>query len=407
MASDDSFQNRRLPDAFPTWPEIRDRVERFVEKNREIARIETIGRSAEGRKICAVFVTDNAQSVHKKEIVLIVMGRHGDELGTRTVGLRLLEWLSSPQARDILVHQQIVLVPVVNPDGCAKDLFGLPGDRLSSLEKESVARVGLSLVPDVVIDVHSVGKEKYGYNWGGLEAVIIDEAARSGEDPYILHTLADKMIQGAARKGYPFLLHPIGFYRGLKKRAATLSEGAFNNHLNQVFYDACHALTFGIEVNHFVLCPEEAAESGMAAIAALLETGHSVFPWEYYPGYPNRILRGEFTASIRPRGETATERRASRQEIWTRRHFFGSVAPYRRMDNDHSVNLAFTYSGKKPLQGGLTVALRLRGRPRIGRIEVNGTLNPHTVATDACSTHLFIDIETIGLGVQNKILVEF
>ena len=108
MASDDSFQNRRLPGAFPTWPEIRDRVERFVEENREIARIETIGRSAEGRKICAVFVTDNAQSARKKEIVLIVMGRHGDELGTRTVGLRLLEWLSSPQASDILVHQQIV-----------------------------------------------------------------------------------------------------------------------------------------------------------------------------------------------------------------------------------------------------------------------------------------------------------
>lgn len=407
MTSGSSFLNRRSPVSFPTWSEIRDRVEWFAQKNGDIARIETIGHTEEGKDIRAVLVTSAAHPDQNKEIVLIVMGRHGDELGTRTVGLQLLEWLASPEAREVLANQQIIVVPVANPDGCAKKIFGFPTSRLSTLEKESVVKFGLSIVPDIVLDVHSVGKGKYGYNWGGLEAVIIDETARSGEDPYILHTLADKMIQGAAQKGYPFLLHTIEFYRNLKNKATALAEGAFNNHFNQVFYDACHSLTFGIEVNHFALSPEEAAESGVAAIAALLETGNTVFPWEYYPGYPNRVIIGDFQASIRPRGETAAIRRSSRREIWKQRHIFGSIAPYRRMENDHSVDLGFTFYGGKPLQGGLTVALRLRGKPRIKQIEANGTTTIYEAATDTCSTHLFIDFETIEPDMQNMIHVEF
>ncbi len=407
MTSGNSLLHRRSPVSIPTWQEIRDRVERFAQKNSDIARIETIGHTEEGKEIRAVLVTSAAHPDQNKEIVLIVIGRHGDELGTRTVGLHLLEWLAAPEARDVLINQQVIVVPVANPDGCAAKTFGLPKNRLSALEKESVVKFGLSIIPDLVLDVHSVGKEKYGYNWGGLEAVIIDETARSGEDPYILHTLADKMVQGAAQKGYPFLLHTIEFYRSLKNKAATLAEGAFNNHVNQIFYDAFHSLTFGIEVNHFVLSPQEAAESGVAAIAALLETGNAVFPWEYYPGYPNRIIIGDFQASIRPRGETSAIRRASRREIWEQRHIFGSIAPYRKMENDHSLDLGFAFYGGEPIQGGLTVALRLRGRPRIKWIEANGTATAYVAATDICSTHLFIDFETIEPDMQNKVYVEF
>jgi len=382
-------------------------VERFAQTNADITQIETIGHTAEGRAIRAVFVTNTDHPDQNKEIVLIVFGRHGDELGTRTVGLQLLEWLASPEARDVLINQQVIVVPVANPDGCATQTFGLPANRLSTLEKESIIKFGLSIVPDLVLDVHSVGKGKYGYNWGGLEAVIIDETARSGEDPYILHTLADQMIQGAAQKGYPFLLHTAEFYRNLKNKAATLTDGAFNNHVNQVFYDAFHSLTFGMEVNHFVLNPQEAAESGVAAIAALLEAGNAVYPWEYYAGYPNRIIIGDFQASIRPRGETAAIRRSSRLEIWAQRHIFGSIAPYRKMENDHSLDLEFAFHGARPLQGGLTVGTRLRGQPRIKRIEANGTIPTYAAATDVCSTHLFIDFETIEPDIHNKIYVEF
>ena len=394
--------------SYPSWPELRDRVEQFARKNSHIAHIETIGRTIEGRDVRAVIVTDKGNALENKEIVLVVMGRHGDELGTRAVALRLLEWLSSGQAKSILANQVIIVIPVANPDGCANDTFGLPSDRISKLEKESVVQFGLSFVPDVVLDVHSVGKGKHGYNWGGLEAVIFDEAARFGEDPYILHTLADLMIQGAARKGFPFLLHRTGFYRDLRKKAAAIAHDAFNNHLNKIFYETCHALTFGIEVNHFVLNPQEAAESGLAAIVALLKTGNSAFQWESSPGYPNRILLGDFSASIRPRGKTAADRRTSRHEIWSHRLLFNSAfTPCRKMENTHSVEVSFSFCGQKPLQGGLTAAVRLRGRPRIERIEVNGSTAPYLSKKDPCSIYLFIDLEFIEPGDINKIILEF
>jgi len=394
--------------AFPTWPQIRDHVERFAEMNRSIARIETIGYSEEGGRIRTVYVTDPAFSMKDKEIALIILGRHGDELGTRAVAIRLLDWLSSKNAAETLSKQQIIVVPVANPDGCAQNVFGLPRKRLSRLEKESVVKLGLSCIPDVVIDVHSVGKGKYGYNWGGLEAVIYDEAALAGEDQYILHHLADRMLRGAAERGFPFLVHPIGFYRNLKQRAANLTETGFNNHVNQVFYDACHALTFGIEVNHFVLDAEATAQSGVAAITALLEAGNAHFPWNYLPGYPNKILLGDFSASLHPRGHSAAETRASRQTIWAKRHFFdGPFSPYRRMENNHSVDLTFTFSGEYPLESGLTVAARLRGKPRIERVVVNGSTSPYAVGRDNCSIYLFIDIEHVENNHRQVIHIDF
>jgi hypothetical protein len=402
------LKHRHALNAFPTWPQIRDYVEWFAETNHDIAQIETIGHSKEGRVIRAISVTDSAHSIEDKEIALIILGRHGDELGTRAVAIRLLEWLASQNAVETLSRQQIIVVPVANPDGCAGDVFGLPGKRLSRMEKDSVVKLGLSCIPDAVIDVHSVGKGKYGYNWGGLEAVIYDEAAQAGEDQYILHSLADQMIQGAAQQGFPFLLHPISFYRNLKQKAAALTETRFNNHVNQVFYDAFHALTFGIEVNHFVMDAEAAAQSGVAAITALLEAGNVRFPWDYLSGYPNKILLGDFSASLRPCGHTAIETRASRHAIWANRNLFrGPFPPYRQMENNHSTDLTFTFTGERPLKSELTAAIRLKGKPKIVRVEVNGSTTPYAVRRDNCSSYLFIDFEHVGNNRRQAIHIDF
>jgi hypothetical protein len=127
-----------------------------------------------------------------------------------------------------------------------------------------------------------------------------------------------------------------------------------------------------------------------------------------FPGYPNRILLGDFQAAIRPKGKTAADRRASRSEIWTQRSLFDTpFTPYRKMENDHSTHLTFTFAGKNPLQGGLTVSARLRGRPKIERVEANGCVQPYTVATDNCSSHLFIDFENVEPGIEQKIHIDF
>ena len=394
--------------SFITYSEIRDYVEKFVDRNKEIAFLEKIGLSDEGREIQAVHITDQNQPIDNKEVVLIIIGRHGDELGTRVVGPMILKWLASWEAGNILKCQHIIVVPVANPDGCVKEIFGFPTSHISDLEKNSLVKIGLKYVPDVVLDIHSVGRGKYGFNWGGLEAVVIDNSADSGEDQYVLRAMADEMIQGAAREGYPFLLHTLEFYQNLRKKAPALSELAFNNHVNRVFYESFHSLTFGIEVNHFVLSPNDAARSGVAVIKSLLEMGTRVFPWEYYRGYPNRVLRGDFFASIRPLGKTAVERRSSRREIWSNRKFFaGSFIPYRKMENDHSINVIFKYSGKNMISGGLTVSFRIRGGPQIKRIIINGQNIKYYSKTDESSTYVFVDVEKVDKDDLKEIVAEF
>ena len=110
---------------------------------------------------------------------------------------------------------------------------------------------------------------------------------------------------------------------------------------------------------------------------------------------------------IRPRGETAAKRRDSRREIWALRTCFGILDPCRRMRTDHSIDLSFCFAGKDPLEKGLGVGLRLRGRPRLEQVEINGSPAVYDITTDNCSTHLFIDIETIETDFVNEIHVEF
>ena len=72
--------------SFPSFEDVYEKVDRFVEKNSEISRSESLGASVEGREIRAVFVTDKSVPVQDKEVAVVVCGRHGNELGTRVVG---------------------------------------------------------------------------------------------------------------------------------------------------------------------------------------------------------------------------------------------------------------------------------------------------------------------------------
>ena len=99
MRCDSFLQNDTMRSSYPSWPELRDRVEQFAEKNSPIAHIETIGRTIEGRDVRAVMVTDKGNALENKAIVLVVMGvGTGMNWAPALVALRLLEWLSSGQA---------------------------------------------------------------------------------------------------------------------------------------------------------------------------------------------------------------------------------------------------------------------------------------------------------------------
>jgi len=391
-----------------SYDEIFNWVGRFINNNKEIAYEEIIGKSDEGRDIKAIHITNKTKNILEKQIALIIFGRHGDEIGTRVVALALIDWLASKDAKQIIDNQHIIIIPVANPDGCFHNVFGLPAENISELEKRSILQLGEKYIPDIVMDIHSVGMEKRGFNWGGLEAVIIDQNADAGEDQYISRQMAAEMINDAAKAGYPFLLHTPKFYQDLKKKAGLLSDIAFNNYVNEVLYESFHSLAFGMEVNHFVLQPDDTANSGLAIIKSMFKMGNHTFPWEYYPGYPNRILSGDFLCSIKPKGVNADERRKSRKDIWSKRHLFKvPYNPYREMPNNHSIRITVAYCGEEEIAGGITVSFRIRGIPEIKKLTVNDKHVEYYSKKDECSTYLFLDLETIKKNDMREIVAEF
>ena len=391
-------------ETFPAYAELVELLEGMVRNNRDTLHFEAIGTSAEGREIRAIHVAGDESSFEDKEVVLIVCGRHGDEVGTRVVGPCVLDWLLSEEAAPVLQKQHVIVVPVANPDGCEKEMFGLPSDRLSRMEKESILRVAERYIPDLVIDVHSVGRQKHGYDWGGLQAVVIDHVADAGEDRHIAYNIAGMMIEAACAEGELFLLHDVGFYRRLAGKSGAPNHTAFNNYFNRACYDAFHSLNFGIEVNHFVMTPDEVGRSATVIIKSLLRQGNHRFAWERHAGYPNRLLKGDFLASIRAFGETSGQRRRSRQNAWKN---ISAWDLSRNMPDPRTIQVQIRFAGARDAGAGAGASFFLAGRRTLSKVLLNGTAVAYWVAKQECGVHVFVDVQgAIGNGPA-EILVQY
>jgi len=372
-------------DHFPSLNEIYERLDQFVGANPDIARIETLGLSAENREVKAVYITDKSVAAAEKEIALVICGRHGQELGTRVIGTALLDWLASAEGKETRQHQQVIIVPVANPDGCVRGEFWAPKDKLSETEENTIARLASVYQPDAVIDIHS---------WGGVldgEAIVTANTSDSGEDIFIHESIAAKMAERAAAKGYPFLIHRCRL------------SGGYNNFYCGMCYENFHSLVFGMEVNHSFLDTKENAQSGMAALKVLLDKGNTRSPWESHAGYPNRILLGDFFTSIRATGVNAAERRKSRYEIWKNKGLF--KAPKRECLAPNSIRVTTKYSGEA-LSCSFALVCRMRGFPELKMIRLNGKNATATTYRDNCSTYVSIDIHPSGKK-EYEAIIEF
>jgi hypothetical protein len=234
------------------------------------------------------------------------------------------------------------------------------------------------------MDVHS---------WGGTqdgEALVTANPLVVGEDAFIYASLAMAMVEAAAQGGYPFLLHSVRKARH------------YNNFLCGPCYEDSHSLVFGLEVNHAALSPPETAESGLAVIQAFLNAGNTRSPWQHNPGYPNGMLAGDFLTSIRATGSNAAERRASRVEVWQNRDQFTALA--REFLAPNAIRVKVAYSGDA-MSCGFEVVCRVRGRPGIPAVRLNGEVVVAATHADDCSTYVSVDIRPSG-PAEYELLLE-
>jgi len=403
--------------------EINRWIDEFVDRNSEIASKKVLGKSPDNWDIPAVFVTNQDLPDEDKQIAVVTLARHGQELGARVVGPEVLQYLSGDDAKTIRETQVVIVVPVVNPEGFILNQFHSSQTRMTKTERLILGRLFNSWPPDMLMDYHSLGELNGSkYDRGDLEAIIPANTTRWAMDEQIHYEVARRMQEAAENAGWPYEIHSLEDlaaykfagteignmpYTYLQEKVFLLhmmdaydnydipEEAAYTNYTCGPAYEKWHTLVIGMETNHWAITdPADIAQSGLVPCAALLKMGCTRFPWEKDRGYPVNILHGDFRISLRPVGKNAAERRASRTKLWGERMYFN--LPQREMPDPETTVSRVRYFGKAlPLEFAL--CLRMRQRP-VERITLDGKALEFETFEDRCSTFVYIPLKMERAG---------
>jgi len=397
--------------------EVYQWLDDWVAKNKGIARKEVIGKSADHWDIPAVFITDEEVSNVDKQIAVITLGRHGQELGTRVVGPEIIHYLCSSDAEEIRKTQIVIVVPVVNPEGFVSNEFRSSMTSLTEIERVVLEGLFKQFPPDMMIDFHSLGKTAGSkFDRGDMEVIIPANTTRWAMDEQIHQYVAQEMKRAAESEGWPYEIHTLEdlatYYFGdtkignmpwtyLKEKVFLLhmqdfhdhyhipEEDRYTNYTCGPAYLKWHTLVFGMETNHYALSRAgDIALSGLPPCAALLKMGSTRLPWEKDKGYPVNILHGDFRISIRPLGKNVGERRASRIRIWKERDNFN--LPQRETIDQETTLARVRYFGwDLPMQFALCLRMR---KSNIKSVTIGNKEVPFDTFRDNCSIFVYIPI---------------
>lgn len=404
-------------------------LDNFVSQNEKIAFKKVIGKSSENREIPAIFLSDRSIADKDKQIAIITLGRHGQEVGTRVVGPAILNYLASSDAKEILKSEVAIVVPVANPDGFVRNEFHSSFTRLTRTERLVLGKLFNAYPPDMMLDYHSFGKiHGSKYDVGDMEVIIPANTTRWAMDEQIHQCVAQKMRDAAEKAGWPYEIHTLedlaGYFFGdrgvgnfphayLQEKIYMLHmqdfhdnfdipEGAaYTNYTCGPTYMKWHTLVFGMEINHFAIPrAEDVALSGLVPCKEILKMGCTRMPWEKDKGYPVNILHGDFRISIRPVGKNSAERRSSRTKIWGERANFSM--PTREILDQETTRTAVRYFGKDlPMEFAL--CLRMRQSP-IKRVALGDKEVDFETFKDECSTFVYIPIAMREAGTIEMII---
>jgi len=403
--------------------EIYQWLDEFIMNNESIAYKKNLKKSTEKWDVPAVFITNRNIPDDDKQIAVVTLARHGQELGTRVVGPEIINYLAGDDAKTIRDTQVVIIVPIVNPEGFILNEFHSSMTSLTKSERLALGGLFKSFPPDMITDIHSLGKvEGSKYDHGDMEVIIPANTTRWAMDEQIHQSVAQKMRQAAESAGWPYEIHTLedlaAYYFGgneignmpwryLQEKVYLLQmlnsydnydipmESAYTNYTCGPAYLKWHTLVFGMETNHWAITkPSDIALSGMIPCSALLKMGSTRFPWEKDSGYPVNIILGDFRISIRPVGKNAAERRISRIKLWGERTKFS--LPQREMPNQETTIARVRYFGESlPLQFAL--CLRMRQSP-IDSVTIDGKELKFTTFKDSCSIFVYIPLSIDRAG---------
>jgi hypothetical protein len=364
----------------PAWRQSVPRISReaYVETLRfwasrhpQILELKTVGHSLEGEPLSLLVVTDQSVPDDDKQICFITSLHGGPErTGTSTI-LHLAEWLLSDQAEAVETRrrQVVLLMPIVNPHAYFEtDRFGnslgidpytgggvanwdLTKMAFKHPEKAPELMAVLSVMdayqPDVHADLHGIGLQEYPSEKLG------DRTLYSGQtmfevtgSAYSNHTLrpwdwriTEAMVSAGVAAGYGSDRFEADAQRllwgsNLTQASQQLWLGHSNFYTAQYGYHNFHTMIMALEIGW--------EASGVARLRGLLRVGNQVWPGESHRGYPVDRVKSFIGHFVTATGETASNRRASRIELWQKQSRFTQAVLYPQTDGRDTYIVATT-----------------------------------------------------------------
>ncbi len=156
----ESRLSARMVRGYRTYEEMVAALKKLAKDHPEITKLEVIGKSAEGREIYAIKISDNP-NVDEDEPSALIMGlHHAREWIAAEVPMRFAEYLVNNYGKDKKVTElvngrEIWVVPIVNPDGY-----------VYSMTKYTMWRKTRRHIKDNYYGVDP--NRNYGYQWGSV-----------------------------------------------------------------------------------------------------------------------------------------------------------------------------------------------------------------------------------------------
>ncbi|WP_395738233.1 M14 family zinc carboxypeptidase [Prosthecobacter sp.] len=379
-----------------TFEEYDATLKYWAEKHPGVFTFEKRGESHEGQPVYLVKITDAKVPDEDKQVALVSALHGGPERSGTTTTLKLIEWLlgDSELAKETRQKQVVLVVPIANPYAFFTtdrfnnkekiDLYDsqigywdLPKLKLAVPKRTPELNAFLGIVdefqPDVHLDLHGTGLQAFpddkmgdrtmlkGQTMFEVSACSYSNCGVRPWDPRV----TEAMVKAGQDAGYG------------SDRAEADAQRCFYNPDHDVFRSRLwnaprpqrfRTMFYGYMKYHTMISTTEIGweESGVARVSGILALGNKPWVSEKFSGYPVTRVRARAGRFVTAYGETATQRRQSRAELWGRQPTFADGMMYPEYDGRATYVCAVTPKGLAALDNdpGKFVA-NLRGLPGV------------------------------------------
>ncbi len=324
---------------YPVFEEIENFLQDLSRKEPERVTLDVEGRSPQNRSVYSVTLTNPGAAEEKQNVVLSCV--HSTERSAVAVLFAVMDWLlsSDPLACEVMRRQQIVCMPIVNPDGYVES--NLDPDQRSrnailysgwdmtgvlhpdcAPEATALQRIIDRYQPDLYADVHGVSLD--------FESQLMLESSassptRTTNRPYH-QQIARLMDQAALKEGFPSDFQEddrevLCWDPSVDPLKAKLWTGRGCWSPGLYAYSRYHTLHVLMEITW--------QRSGLLRFQRLLRIGNEQWEGEPCRGYPNHVVAAFGPSGmyqmIAAYGQDGARQRESRVEMWRKHHQFASA----------------------------------------------------------------------------------